>query len=344
MTPEAAGARVSRLLTMVPWLVNRQGVDIHQAAVDLGISVEQLRDDLELLFMCGYGSMTDELIDVSTEGGRVFIANAETIARPLRLTRAEALTLLVGLRALAHAEGVTDFDVVERTLVKLEEAIGAAGPDAVDAVKIDARLSDDSAEETRALVTDAVRRHRRLRLRYVVPARDEITERDVDPMRVLNLNGRWYLEGWCHRAEDTRLFRLDRIEHAEILDVDGTPPRHARRRDLSAGAFVPAPDDEVVTLALDPAWEWVAEYYPIESRTPAEPEAGARPSRVTLRAGDPGWVVRLALRSGGGVRVVHPPALAAQVRASAAAALAAYEPESGAEAADEPRANSEPGR
>ncbi|MEI2775670.1 MAG: WYL domain-containing protein [Tetrasphaera sp.] len=370
MTPEAASARVSRLLTMVPWLVNRQGVDIEQAARDLGIGVEQLHDDLELLFMCGYGSLTDELIDVSTEGGRIFIANAETIARPLRLTRAEALTLVVGLRALAYAEGVTDFDVVERTLVKLEDAIGAAGPDAagplgvdaitidavkIDAVKIDARLSDDSAEETRALVTDALRRHRRLRLRYVVPARDEVTERDVDPMRVLNLDGRWYLEGWCHRAEDTRLFRLDRVEDAQILDADGTPPAHARQRDLRAGVFVPTADDEVVTLDLDPAWEWVAEYYPVESVQSNEPGADdyddntsgeggetgdvsvaesiqgggpipqKRPVRITLRASDTSWVVRLALRAGGGVRVVSPAGLGEQVAAAAGEALAAYE-------------------
>ena len=46
-------------------------------------------------------------------------------------------------------------------------------------------------------------------------------------------------EGWCHRAEDTRLFRLDRIETAEVLDADGTAPAAATARDLDAGTFVP---------------------------------------------------------------------------------------------------------
>lgn len=315
MINEAAGARVSRLLTMVPWLVSRQGVDVAAAAAELGITVEQLHEDLELLFLCGYGPMTDELIEVSTEGGRIFLTNAETIARPLRLTRAEALTLIVALRALAYAEGVTDHDVVERTLVKLENAIGA------QPVKIDARLADDSAETIRALLADALKRHRRVRLRYLVPARDESTERDVDPMRLLHLDGRWYLEGWCHRAEDTRLFRLDRIEKAEVLDLDGTPPAGATARDLTAGTFVAAQDDPLVTLDLTPAWEWVAEYYPVETRVGSP--GGL--TRVTLRASDPAWVVRLALRAGGGVRVVNPPDLATQVTYAANAALAAYD-------------------
>ena len=65
---------------------------------------------------------------------------------------------------------------------------------------------------------DAVRRRRRLHLRYLVPHRDETTERDVDPMRVLHVDGRWYLEGWCHRAEAVRLFRLDRVVQARVLD------------------------------------------------------------------------------------------------------------------------------
>ncbi len=315
MSNEAAGARVARLLTMVPWLANRQGVDMAAAAADLGITVDQLHEDLQLLFLCGYGPMTDELIEVSTEDGRIFLTNAETIARPLRLTRAEALTLIVALRALGYAEGVADHDVVERTLVKLENAIGA------EPVKIDARLADDSAETTRALLADAVKRHRRLHLRYLVPARDESTDRDVDPMRLLHLDGRWYLEGWCHRAEDTRLFRLDRIEEAEVLDADGTPPPDATARDLTAGTFVPADDDPLVTLDLDPAWEWVGEYYPVESRT----ETPGAPTRVTLRVSDPAWVVRLALRAGGGVRVVHPGELAAEVTSAARAALAAYD-------------------
>lgn len=326
---EPAGARVARLLAMVPWLVTHQGIDLTQAASDLGISVDQLNDDLELLFMCGYGSMTDELIDVSTEGGRIFIANADTLARPLRLTRAEALTLVVALRALAYAEGVTDHAVVERTMAKLENAIGArtVPPEGssvagrgLDDVVIDARLADASAESTRALVAQALRGRRRLRVRYLVPSRDESTERDVDPMRLLHLDGRWYLEGWCHRAEATRLFRLDRVEDIQALDADGTPPPDATARDLSAGTFVPGSDDPVVTLDLERSWEWVAEYYPIETRE----ERSGMPTRVTLRASDPAWVVRLALRAGGGVRVVDPAELAAQVEVAAGAALAAY--------------------
>ena len=239
--PETATDRLARLLDMVPWLLARQGIDLDEAAAELGISDDQLDADLELLFLCGSGQMPDELIEAEWEDGRVFVANADTIARPLRLGVDEALTLMVGLRALATVPGLGERDAIERAMAKLEEATGASGePSARVEVSI-----DDGAPGAGLLGRRPAGRRGTTggcTCATSCPARDEATERDVDPMRVVNLDAHWYLEGWCHRAQDIRLFRLDRIAALEVLDVDGTPPPagaaprprrgavHARRR------------------------------------------------------------------------------------------------------------------
>jgi proteasome accessory factor C len=326
-TQETATARLARLLTMVPWLVNRQGIDTEQAAADLGISVEQLETDLRLLYLCGYGQMPDELIDAEWEGGRVFVSNADTIARPLRLGRDEALTLMVGLRALAAVPGLGERDTIERAMAKLEAATGASA-EAASRVEV---AIDEGVEA--GLLTDArraVETHRRVHLRYLVPSRDESTERDVDPMRVVNLDARWYLEGWCHRAQDTRLFRMDRIESLEVLDVDGTPPADARLRDLDAGTFTPREDDTRVTLRLSRGAAWVADYYPVDSVDVAADGS----STVTLRTADTLWLRRLLWRLGGHGIVVSPSELARAVTEGALEALAAYGVADPAPAAD----------
>ena len=46
-----------------------------------------------------------------------------------------------------------------------------------------------------ATLKDAFARGRRVHLRYYVATRDESTERDVDIMRIVNLDGQWYVEG-----------------------------------------------------------------------------------------------------------------------------------------------------
>jgi proteasome accessory factor C len=316
--PETATARLSRLLTMVPWLVNRQGIDMDQAAAELGISATQLETDLRLLYLCGYGQMPDELIDAQWDSGRVFVTNADAIARPLRLGRDEALTLMVGLRALAAVPGLGERDAIERAMAKLEQATGAS---AEAASRVEVSIDDGVGAGLLAGARRAIEDHHRVHLRYLVPSRDESTERDVDPMRVVNLESRWYLEGWCHRAQDTRLFRMDRIESLEVLDDDGTPPREAQLRDLDAGIFTPRPDDTLVTLRLAPGAAWVSDYYPVESV-----ETAADGSQtVTLRTADTLWLRRLMWRLGGLGTVLAPLELAEAVRDGAAAALAAYD-------------------
>ena len=245
---EGATERLSRLLTMVPWLLTHQGVELSDAAAEFGVDEAQLVKDLELLFVCGTpGHLPDDLIEAEWEGGRVFVDNADSIARPLRLGVDEALALLVGLRTLAEVPGLGERAAVDRALAKLEAAAGAA---AAGAQSVHVALEAGAEAEVLAAAREALAGHRRLRLDYLVPSRDETTRRDVDPMRVQTVEARWYLEAWCHRAEAVRLFRLDRIVGIEVLDEDGTPPPQARSRDLDEQLFSPGPDDLTVTLEL----------------------------------------------------------------------------------------------
>lgn len=317
--PESATARLSRLLTMVPWLVNRQGIDIDEAAGELGVPREQIEADLNLLFVCGTpGHLPDDLIEAEWEEGRVYLRNADTIARPLRLGIDEATALIVGLRALAAVPGLGEREAVDRALAKLTDATGES---AQASSRVRVTLTDAVGDQTLGLSREALQAHRRVHLRYLVAARDEATERDVDPMRVVNLAGHWYLEGWCHRAQDVRLFRLDRVESIDLLDTDGTPPVHARSRDLNADIFTPAPDDLQITLGLAPPSAWVAEYYPVQD-TVREQDGTLT---VTLRTADSTWIRNLVWRLAGGAWVIAPVSLREQVRAGAQEALAAYE-------------------
>src|SRR5213078_2024355 len=108
------------------------------------------------------------------------------------------------------------------------------------------------------------RDNRQLDLTYYTPGRDRTTQRVVDPMRLVFSDGHSYLEGWCHRAEEVRMFRLDRIRDVSILGHHAEPPQGARVSDLSKGLFQPDDDDPEAVLDLRPAARWVAEYYPTE--------------------------------------------------------------------------------
>jgi proteasome accessory factor C len=317
-----AADRLARLLNLVPYLLARPGIRISDAAVDLGVTERQLREDLELLWVCGLpGYGPGDLIDMAFDGDRVTITYDAGINRPLRLTPEEALALVVALRMLAETPGAASRDAVERALAKIESAAGdLAGAPVAVRMPAGPRL---------AALRSAVERGRALRITYYTARRDETTERTVDPIRVLVVDGRGYLEAWCRRAEAVRLFRADRIDALTELPEPAAPPPQAQLHDLSDGVFQPSPDLPLVTLRIGRGARWITEYYPCEQ---VDRDSGDG-WLVSLRVADLAWARRLFPGLGPDATVVAPRELAERVRNQAAAALAAYDapPAGGAE-------------
>src|SRR3954468_23871441 len=294
MTPTSTPDRVTRLLALVPYLTARpEGVLVTEVARDFGVSERQIRSDMELLWMCGLpGYGPGDLIDLSFEGDRVRVTFTAGMVRPLRLTTDEAVALVVALKTLLELPGLAEREAVSRALAKISVAAGHAA-DRVTPVAV----SVDAREEALAVVRDGLERKRALHLHYYVPTRDERTERTVDPMRLLLVDGRWYLEAWCRRAEGVRLFRLDRVDDVVVLDEPAAPPPQAHERDVDNGVYQPDPGSPAVRLRLSRSARWVADYYPVDSVTQVE-DGGLG---VTVRTEDLAWARRLvvSLRGGG---------------------------------------------
>ena len=302
--------RLPRLLALVPYLLARPGVLIEEMAADFSVTVRQLRRDLELLWMCGLpGYGPGDLIDLSFAGDTVTVTFDAGMRRPLRLSGAEATALVVALRVLAETTGMIDAGSVRRALAKIEAAAGQA-----DGVVVGLARGEEAALNA---VRDAVEHHRALRIRYYTSSRDTVSERTVDPMRLLLVEGRSYLEAWCRSADEVRLFRLDRMEDVATLDEPAVPPSCAHPTDSSVGLFRAQPDQRVAVLTLAPDARWVAEYYPVEELI----ESAGGAATVRMRYAETGWMVRLVLGLGADVVVRDPADLAEAVARRALAAV-----------------------
>jgi predicted DNA-binding transcriptional regulator YafY len=311
--------RMTRLLALVPYLTARPGgVRVAEVARDFGVTDRQLRSDLELLWMCGLpGYGPGDLIDVAFEGERVRVTFNAGMVRPLRLTTDEAVALLVALKTLLELPGLAEREAVSRALAKVSAVAGHAA-DRVSPVAV----SVDAHEEALAVVREGLERRRALHLHYYVPTRDERTERTVDPMRLLLVDGKWYLEAWCRRAEGVRLFRLDRVDDVAVLTEPAAPPPQAHERDVDNGVYQPEPGSPAVRLRLSRSARWVADYYPVDSVVAVEDPPGGL--AVTVRTADLAWARRLVASLGGEAVVEEPADLATEVAADARAALSRY--------------------
>lgn len=292
MSRAPAPERLNRLLTIVPWVASNDGPTVREVCARFNVEEAELLADLDLLFLCGvYPFTPDTLIEVDVADGRVWIRFADYFRRPLRLTPGEGLALVAAGEALLAVPGADPDGALAGALAKLGAVLGVGGDGSVD-VELAPVEGDVLADLRRA-----EEGHRKVELDYYSFGRDRTTTRVVHPWRVFNAEGEWYLTGWCEQAAAERLFRVDRIRRAALLDERFEPP--AARGPTAL--FHPDPDAPVVVLDLDPAGHWIAERYPNEG---VEQRAGGV-LRVRLRVGERAWLERILLRAGPAARVVE---------------------------------------
>lgn len=250
---------LARLLHIVRHVYAHQGAELEETARHFGITDAELVNDLQTLFVCGRpGHLPDQLIDASWDDGHIYLGNAQELSEPVRLTVPEASALLMGLQTLQAVPG-GDSRVVRSAMQKV-----ATAADALPLADALAAPEGDAAAEPRdsALVAElrrAIAEGRRVRLRYLVASRDEVTERLVDPVRMIFSDGHQYLRGWCLQANGPRTFRADRIVGCEDA---GEAEAHPRMESEVRSSIQPAKRRPVQAVVVtDRRGRWIVEHY-----------------------------------------------------------------------------------
>ena len=283
MTRAGADVRLGRVLAMVPWIAAHDGPTIDDICRRFRVSERDLLADLNLLFMCGlYPFTPDVLIEVDVEGGRVWVRFAEYFRQPLRLTPLEGLALMSAGETLLAMPGADQDGALARAVAKLGAVLGLGGE------RVDVELA--AAPGVLETVREAARQYRRVEIDYYSFGRDAFTTRVVEPWRVFNAEGQWYLSAWCHQAGGERLFRADRIRRATVLEATFEPPAAQHE----PAVYTARPGDPLVVLDLAPAARWIAERFPNEGLE-SRPDGTLR---VSLRVSERAWLERVLLRAG----------------------------------------------
>lgn len=288
-----AEERLSRLLVMLPWLMEQGEVPVADVARRYAMSEADVAHDLELAAMCGLPPFVDEMIDVFIDDDTVFVGIPRLFTRPLRLSAPEGFALVAAGRAAMQLPGADPRGPLGRGLEKLAAALGD------DAVVVDLPLSPALAATIDTL-RDAISSAERLRVEYWTPSRDEVSARTITPRRVFNDRGEWYVVADDGRSGERRTFRVDRIEslqHTAEHDEVGAAPAPVGDRGWFADAGL-----RRVTLRLAPAARWVVERYPVD----AVVERRRGTVDATFPVASERWLERLLVRLGPDAEVRKP--------------------------------------
>jgi proteasome accessory factor C len=297
---ESGLARTARLLDLVPYLTTHQGIAISELAKTFNATVKEITDDLNTLWMCGLPGYTPlELIDLEFESGFVSIRNAETLAAPRALDRAEALSIYMGLDLLSAELGGSNGSLVTE-ITNLQEQLRSQLISAPQ-VQIEASL----ASELRALILRAIRRRGWLEITYHSAANDQVTKRQVAPYELSQSGSHEYLQGYCDNAKAIRNFRADRIVAVSEIADQLWPSNQL------------AANDEAIEyeVKVHAASRQVLEVLP---------QISATSSTATIQGYSAPWISRAILSLAGQVEAIAPTQIRAAVHARAMAALENY--------------------
>ena len=220
-------ARLLRLLSLFQGRRYWSGAEL---AERLEITARTLRRDVDKLRSLGYPVHSA----TGAEGG--YQMGAGTTMPPLLLDDEEAVAVSLGLRLAAggNVEGVEEASM--RALSKIEQILPARLGRRVAALQAAIVMPGraESAVDARMLsiLAGACRDLESLRFRY----RDyggAVSERSVEPHRLVHTGRRWYLVAWDTGREDWRTFRVDRMEE-KVAAGARFEPREPPAKDLAA--------------------------------------------------------------------------------------------------------------
>lgn len=299
------GRRLRRILVLLPYAIRHPGVSVDELSRKFGVKKQDLIADLNLVFLCGLpGYGPGDLIDVAVEDDRVFVRMADYFSAPLKLTPAEAVALYAGGAAIADLPEMSEADALRRALTKLGRALGAG--DGRDSAPIQVAAGTSGTGDHLETLRDALVARKRVALEYFSASRGELTERDADPWGLFTALGRWYLIALDHASDEERMFRVDRIRSARMLDDAAAVPDEFDA-DRYKGAFVrrdqtgPQMDIEVSPAVA----RWFEDYYPVTESTTLPDSWQA----LRLAYSGERWAATLVLQLGTDVRNVRPAAV-----------------------------------
>ncbi len=282
-----ASEKLERLLSMIPWIMDNDGPSLNSIAHRFEYPEELLLDDLtKVLFMVGpYPHTPDTLIEVIIEDGRVWIDQAEWLARPIRLTPEQGFSLLRKAKTLEIFHGENTWRDLSRAIEKLEKALGQSSETfEVDIPEL--RNADWS------VIHHSIETETQLTISYYSYSADETSIRNVHPVEILNRDSNHYLYAYCDTANDYRLFRFDRILNADPSSDPNCVPKGSRKESTDDDSWDLGGEESLVTIKIQTSDSWILSTYPIQDVSHSEDGS----IEVKLLVTGIAWLQRLLIR------------------------------------------------
>ncbi len=203
-----------------------------------GLSASQLARECEVTERTVYryiNSLSSANIPIYFDRGYRLLSDA--FLPPLNLTPDDYLVLKMALSSSVFASRSPLRKPAKSVLAKIEANLGSTVMKDLDKLRDVASINIKSTSDfsrlslSFKLIKQSILNRKSLKIVYESLQSGEST-RQVDPYSLVYRRHAWYLVGFCHRRNEIRLFRLNRIKKITLLDKS-----FQRKKDFSLSEF-----------------------------------------------------------------------------------------------------------
>lgn len=308
----------ARLLRLLAMFTTRPSWNADDLAGRLAITTRTLRRDVTRLRDLGY--------PITSTTGRYggYELGAGGRLPPLLLDDDEAIAVSVALREMSLEADPTIGEAALSASTKLRQVLPAALRDRVDALgevvvgvrQGRRRRSQDGSDriELPSLMSLAMCCRRGERVTFTYRSGDDrVTERRVEPHRLVSLGRRWYLVGFDLDRDDWRTYRVDRVSELRQTGHRNTPrPTPDAAALVSEGVAVRVFETRARVRVHAPPHEAAMHIAPTVGVVEAAAD-DATTCIVTI-GGDPDWIARYLVSLPVRFEVLEPPEVRSELR------------------------------
>jgi predicted DNA-binding transcriptional regulator YafY len=201
--------KIERLLSILVALLNKEVVSADELAKKLEVSKRTIYRDIESLGLSGL-----PVITIHGRNGGVGLMPSYKMDKYL-FSDEEKLKIIESLR-MQHNMLQEDNQVL---IEKIENLKGNESFSNLSfySPTIHRTEIEQETKEKLATLRGAISQKKKLKIKYI-SLNGDITSRVISPSNIVLTNGSWYLEAYCEKRKDRRMFKLTRIREHLLID------------------------------------------------------------------------------------------------------------------------------
>ena len=206
--------KVDRLVSIIMILLDKKRIGAQALADMFEVSPRTIYRDIDAINMAGI-----PVRGASGVGGGFEIMPEYKIDKKV-FSSADLSALLMGLSSLSN---IVRGDELVHALAKVKSFIPADRAKDIElklnqiCIDLSPWLGNSNIQTYLEIIKSALQENKLLSFEYIAH-RGKSTTRTVEPYQLVMKSSHWYLQGYCHKRKDFRLFRLSRMSNLQMQE------------------------------------------------------------------------------------------------------------------------------